>query len=242
MSGLHLLPAKTVRWGQRAHCSSPPHLGSIGFIQEATGQEDLIQSCDAPLQRGLPEQCCGKWTPSTYTARAALPAHTSSTQTHVQTHGVLIHTQTKENYFLFCLSHLHSSLANLVIVYSPMISFTHTCTHKQTVTHYTQGYCYASYRVHITHSLSCQIMQSPIICSSMSCFKPSHTIITTLHSVTRKTWSPAQSNAHQCDHRVVYATLSSMAILRPCLLVVFNDFCFIERCFCRSNFCLLIAR
>lgn len=115
------------------------------------------------------------------------PSSTHSQYTNTCANTLLIHTQTKENYFLFCLSHLHSSLANLVIVYSPMISFTHTCTHKQIVTHYTQGYCYASYRVHITHSLSCQIMQSPIICSSMSCFQPSHTIITTLHSVTRKT-------------------------------------------------------
>lgn len=33
---------------------------SIGFIQKATRQEDLIPSCGAPLQRGLLERCCGK--------------------------------------------------------------------------------------------------------------------------------------------------------------------------------------
>lgn len=33
---------------------------SIGFIQKATRQENLIPSCGAPLQRGLLERCCGK--------------------------------------------------------------------------------------------------------------------------------------------------------------------------------------
>lgn len=180
MSGLPLLSANTVRWNQGAHCSSLPHLGSIGFIQKATGQEDLIQSCDAPLQRGLLEQYCGKWTPGTSTARAALPAHTHTQcrNTAAQIHTMHSSIHTKENYFLYCLSLFHSSLANWVIVYSPIILFTHTCTHKQ------QGYRYASYRIH--NSLSCQIMHSTIISSSISCFKPSHTTITSLHSMTRK--------------------------------------------------------
>lgn len=74
-------PQRQFRWGQRAHRSSQAHLDSGAFIQKATGQEDLIQSHDAPLQRGLLERCCGKWTPGSATATAAQLEHTYSTRT-----------------------------------------------------------------------------------------------------------------------------------------------------------------
>lgn len=157
MSGLRLLSAKTVRRGQRAHCSSPPHLGSVGFIQKATGQEDLIQSCDAPLQRGLLEQCFGKWNPTTATARAAPLTHTYSThtQTLVQTHRVHTHMH-KQKSMVFLLS--HSSLANLAIVHSPMLSLTHT----QTVTH-------TAHKVALTFRTEYIFL---ILCAVKSCILP----------------------------------------------------------------------
>lgn len=45
---------------------------------------------------------------------------------------------------------------------------------------------YALYIVHIPHSLSYQITHFPIISSPVTVFRPLHTIITTLHSVTRR--------------------------------------------------------
>ena len=133
MSGLHLLSAKTVRWGQRAHCSSSPHLGSIGFIQKATGQEDLIQSRDAPLQRGLLEQCCGKWTPSTTGAAPSSTHLRACTHKHMCQHTMCIQTQAGEH--LCFIFHIHTAFwVNPGIVHSPMLSLALALSHPHALT------------------------------------------------------------------------------------------------------------
>lgn len=72
------------------------------FIQKATGQEDLVQSCDAPLQRGLVGQRCGTWNPSTATA---VPL-SHSTHTHTYVYANTHH----EGSVVFLPSDIHTAL------------------------------------------------------------------------------------------------------------------------------------
>ncbi len=162
---LHPESHRTRGFNTEPWCSSPEGItGAV--LREMDPQHSYSQGCPA----------------STHLQYTHTHTHThTQTQTHVQTHSV--HTQTEEH-GIFTLSHSHSSLAHLAIVHSPVLSLTHI--HTQTVTHYRWCCSYASYGVHIPRSPPCQIMRSPFICSPISFFKPSHTIITTLHSVTRK--------------------------------------------------------
>lgn len=90
------------------------------------------------------------------------------------------------------------------------------------------------YRGHIPHPPSNHAFSLYLF--SYLVFSNHHTLITTLHSVTRKISSPVQSNANQYNRRVVSATFSvhsaSRLFFRSCLLVYFFIyFHHIERCF-----------
>lgn len=191
MSRLLLVSPKTVRWGQSAHCSSLPDLGSVAFIQKATRQEDLIQSCDAPLQRGLLEQCCRKWTPQ-HSYSQGWPASTHLKYTHTCKHIMYTphtHIRMVQAWYFYSVFYIQLSCQlghHRLFIHALSHTQAPTSTPNTTVHHTTWGCSYASYTAHIPHSLSCQIMHSPFSYSPISFFKPSHTIITTLHSVTRK--------------------------------------------------------
>ena len=128
---------------------------------------------------------------------------------------------------VFLLPHSHSSPANLDIQPG---SLSHRCTHKPQMRFFL---CFI-YRRHIpdppsNHAFSLYLF-------SYLVFSNHHTLITTLHSVTRKISTPVQANVKQYNRRVVSATFSvhstSRLFFRSCLLVYFFIyFHHIERCF-----------